>query len=63
MIASGSIFPMPGAANTVSVIVAPAIAPMILPGIPLTIGIAAFLKMCFLAISFAFKPFAFANLT
>ena len=63
LIASGNIFPIPGAAKTVSVIVAPAIVPITADGIPLTNGIAAFLKMCLRLISPALKPFALANFT
>ena len=63
LIASGSILPIPGTANADSVIRAPEIDKIIDPGIPLTIGIIAFFKMCLLKISVWDKPFARANLT
>ena len=61
-IESGNILPRPGIRKIVSVIVALAIAATIAAGIPLTTGIAAFLKICLREFYFSDNPFARANL-
>ena len=63
LIASGNILPIPGIANTVSVITAPLMAKIIDAGTPLTIGMIAFFKICLLKISFCDRPLDLANFT
>ena len=59
--ASVSTLPTPGTEYTRSVMIAPVSAASTAAGIPCTIGIAAFLKMCFVNISFSVRPPLLAN--
>ena len=57
------LLPMPGIATADSVMKAPEIHRMIEAGMPLTIGMIAFFKMCLEKISLCDRPLDLANLT